>query len=87
MELLAQLLRSWAAGLPLPSDNMKPSKPFATITFPGNVRELENALTRAVALVTNGPISAIVCRRILLKSIKNRPLDRRPHGNRSDWPS
>ncbi|HEV2664760.1 MAG TPA: sigma-54 dependent transcriptional regulator [Blastocatellia bacterium] len=57
--------------------------------FPGNVRELENALTRAVALATNGPIT-LDCLPPHIAEIdqKQTPSTDDPMRNlASDWPS
>jgi two-component system response regulator HydG len=57
--------------------------------FPGNVRELENALTRAVALATNGPIT-LDCLPPHIAEIdqKQTPSTEDPlRSLASDWPS
>jgi DNA-binding NtrC family response regulator len=57
--------------------------------FPGNVRELENALTRAVALATNGPITLECLPPHITESalINAATQDRSTHHLVSDWPS
>jgi two-component system response regulator AtoC len=57
--------------------------------FPGNVRELENALTRAVALATNGPITLDCLPPHIAEINQKQPLlteDSR-RSLASDWPS
>ncbi len=57
--------------------------------FPGNVRELENALTRAIALATNGPVTLDCLPPHIADVIRiQAPLIDEPMRNlASDWPS
>jgi two-component system response regulator AtoC len=58
VELLAQhFLRRMGGGTAPPALTREALDALRNYHFPGNVRELENALTRAVALATNGPIT------------------------------
>lgn len=90
VELLAQhFLRKLGGGTAPAHLTHEALEALRNYHFPGNVRELENALTRAVALATNGPIT-LDCLPPHIAEInhKQAPSTDDPMRNlASDWPS